>query len=103
MLKWSQSCEVEMLGFWWENQPNCNGPGFRVVNNRSNGSVPVRTLTQNRSSRLEPLLTPVSTTEVVHLLCLHYSNTSYVSPFSAYHESFPQVAIVKIVGHGNGE
>ena len=32
ILSWGQPCEVERMGFWWWNWPNCNGP---ISNNSS--------------------------------------------------------------------
>jgi len=44
-------------GFPVETGPKSNGPGFSCGKTRCNSSVPVPTLTRNRSSGLEPLLT----------------------------------------------
>jgi len=60
-LNWSAKAGLAGAGFSGGNRPKSNGPGFSCGKTRCNGSVPIPTLTRNRSSGLEPLLTLIRT------------------------------------------
>jgi len=64
-----------MAGFSGGNRAKSNGPGFSCSKTPCYGSVPVPTLTRNRSSGLEPLPTLAITSVIAY-----YMDRNWASP-----------------------